>query len=121
MHHIFSRFFFVGFGAILPGVAFAQAPAVIPETVTTIAGLYGIVCSGINWFFSFIMIIAVFAILYAGLRFMTAGGQPEGVASARRYFAYALVGIVVAFLARGLVLTTSDFLGADIGSALSCF
>lgn len=121
MRFILSQLLFAGFGILLPGTVLAQAPAALPETVTTIAGLYAIVCSGINWFFSFIMVLAVFAILFAALRFMTAGGQPEGVASARRYFAYALVGLVVAFMARGLVLTTSDFLGADIGSALSCF
>lgn len=47
--------------------------------------------------------IAVIIIILAGLRFVTAGGNSEDVAGARRTLIYAFVGLVVIALARTLV------------------
>lgn len=109
--------------ALWPSVVLAQTqpPTTVPGHITSLAGFYGIFCNAVNWVFAFIMVLAVIAILMSALRFMTAGGSDEGVASARRYFIYALVGVAVAVLARSFVLTSGNYLGADISSAVACF
>lgn len=48
-------------------------------------------------------IAAVIMIVIAGLRFVTAGGDAQAVASARSTIIYALVGLVVAVMAESLV------------------
>lgn len=107
----------------MPVSAFAQtqSPVALPANVTTIAGFYDLFCGAVNWIFAFVMVLAVFALIFAGLKFMTSGGSEEGVASARRYFFYALIGVAVAALARSLVLTSGNFLGADLSAAVACF
>jgi Type IV secretion system pilin len=51
---------------------------------------------------------AVIMIMIGGLRFITGGSDPHTVSSARNMIIYALVGIVVAFLAQGIVLFVLD-------------
>ena len=50
------------------------------------------------------MVLAAITIVVAGYFFLTAGGDPDKIAKARNYVLYALIGIVVAFMARALVL-----------------
>lgn len=57
-----------------------------------------------NWLFYILVLIAVIAILIAAFLFVTSSGDPEKVGSARQFILYALVGIMVGLLAKGLVL-----------------
>ena len=57
----------------------------------------------VNWLFTVLLIVAVIFILIAAFNFITAAGDPEKVKTARQFVIYALIGVVVAFLARGLV------------------
>lgn len=54
--------------------------------------------------FVILMFLAVIAIVIAGYTFLTAGGDPEKITKSRNFVLYALVGVVVAFMARGLVV-----------------
>ena len=56
-----------------------------------------------NLVFGVLLAVAVLAIIYAGFLFITAQGEGEKVSRARNTLMYAIVGIVVALLARGLV------------------
>ena len=56
-----------------------------------------------DYIFVAILVVAILIILIAAWTFLTAGGNPDKVTSARNYLIYALVGIAVAFLARVLV------------------
>ncbi len=47
-------------------------------------------------------VAAVFVLVIAGISFMTSGGEPNKIATARRMVLYAIVGIVVAVLAQGI-------------------
>ena len=102
-------------------VALAQV-ATVPSTgvPTTILGFYNLVCIATNWFFSFVILIAVFFLLYGALKFFSAGGNEDSVATARRYLAYALVGIAVAILARSFVFVVGNFLGAPTSGLFGC-
>ena len=57
----------------------------------------------VNWLFTVLLIVAVIFILIAAFNFITAAGDPEKVKTARQFVIYALIGVVVALLARGLI------------------
>jgi len=56
-----------------------------------------------NWLFAILLIVAAIAIIIAAFTFVTAQGDPEKVKTARQFVIYALIGVLVAILARGLV------------------
>ena len=65
-------------------------------------------------------VLAVIMLLYAAFLFLTQSGSEDGVANARKYLIYALVGVAVALLAFNAVAIAKSFLSssvrADIGS-----
>lgn len=58
----------------------------------------------VDWLFVFLLIFAALFIVIAGFYFVTAQGDPEKVGKARNMILYAVIGIIVAFLARGIVI-----------------
>ena len=56
-----------------------------------------------NWLFTILVAVAGIAIVIAGYYFVTAAGNPEQITKARNFIYYALIGVVVALLARGMV------------------
>ena len=82
---------------LLPMVALAQSPPSDPGTVVnTIQTL-------IDWLFYILILAAVVVIIMAAYNFLTAAGDPDKVSKARNYIIYALIALVVAFLARAIV------------------
>ena len=57
----------------------------------------------ITWVFGILLVLVVIMVLVAGYMFVTGGGNPEQVGKARTILMYALVGLAVAVLARGIV------------------
>ncbi len=53
--------------------------------------------------FAIIGAVALIFIMLAGLKFITAQGDPQGVAKARQTIIYALIGLVIALLAEAIV------------------
>lgn len=56
-----------------------------------------------NWLFAILLIVAAIAIIIAAFQFVTASGDPEKVGSARQFVLYAMIGVLVALLAKGLI------------------
>jgi len=94
---------------VLPAVASAgwaedlfgigDQPEAAPETnVMTILG------SLTNWLFAILLIIAAIAIIIAAYFFVTASGDPDKTKRARDFVLYALIGVLVGFAAKGLVM-----------------
>ena len=116
---------FVLSGALLAAprfVVFAQSGSLVtqPTGLISSASVFDMACSVLSWVFAFVMLLAVIALLFSAAAFLFSGGEPDRVASARRYLLFSLVGVVVAVLARSLVVATGDFLGADISAAIPC-
>ncbi len=65
--------------------------------------LAGILYNLANALFLILMAAAVVAILVAGFMFISSGGDADKMASARNFIIFALVGVIVALLARVLV------------------
>jgi FtsH-binding integral membrane protein len=57
-----------------------------------------------DWIFVALLVVAAIFIIWGAIEFITSGGAPEKVGSARNKLIWALVGVVVAFIARGLVV-----------------
>lgn len=94
------------------GLAGLVAPAEgIPETITGAADIINIIDNLANWLFAILLAIAMVFIILAAFQFLTSGGDPARVTSARQSLMYALVGIAIAFLARGLVFLVRFVLG----------
>jgi hypothetical protein len=61
--------------------------------------LGSIVGAGIGFLLAIAVIIALFFLVFGGIRWMTSGGDKAKVESARNHIIAALIGLVIAFLA----------------------
>ena len=75
------------------GLAYVAPPAVELNTALTRIT---------NFLFYLLMAVAVLFLIAAGIQFVTAQGDPEKIKKARDYVLYALIGVVVGILAKGL-------------------
>ena len=57
-----------------------------------------------DWLFAILLIVAAISIIIAGYFFVTAAGDPDKTKRARDFVMYALVGVLVGFVAKGLVM-----------------
>ena len=84
---------------IVPVVGLAQPVTTNPpdlDVPTTIDNI-------LDWAFGILIFIAAFFIIVGGYYYVTAGGDAAKIGTARNFLVYALIGVAVAFLARGLV------------------
>lgn len=91
---------------LLPMAVLAQTPPSDPGTVIKTVQVL------IDWLFYILIFAAVVVIILAAYTFLTAGGDPDKVKKARDYILYALIALVVAFLARALVNWLLERIGA---------
>lgn len=56
-----------------------------------------------DWIFVILLVVAALFIIWGAFQFVLSGGDPEKVTTARNKLIWALVGIIVAFISRGLV------------------
>jgi hypothetical protein len=52
----------------------------------------------ISWLLTFAGVVALFLIIYAGIRFITSGGDAKSVDGAKKTLSYAIVGLVLILL-----------------------
>lgn len=76
----------------LPLVALAQ-PRSVQDVINIVNAIVG-------WFETIVFAIAIIMILVAAFQFLTAAGNEEKVATARKSLVWGLVGIAVALFAR---------------------
>lgn len=70
------------------------------QIVTTISG----------WIFLFAAIIAFFYLIYSGFIYLTAGGNPDSAKKGQQGLLNAIIGLVIIFLAYGIVRAMVSFL-----------
>lgn len=80
------------------------------------ADLKDTVINIIQWVLGLLGLIAVIMILYGGFMWMTAGGNEEKVASAKKIISAAVIGLIIILLAWAIVIfvanTTANVSGA---------
>ena len=99
---------------LMPVVAFAQFTTV-PNPIQSTTGLYNILCNAANWFFSIVLVIAVITFLRGAVEFFNSGGNEQQLEKAKQFMKWAVVGVIVAILARSIVLVIGNVVGADTG------
>ena len=67
----------------------------------------------VNYFLTFLGIIAVIMVIYGGVTYVTAAGKDEQLQNAKKIIMYALIGIIIVLLSFALVNT---ILGAGTGT-----
>lgn len=60
-----------------------------------------------NWILGFIAIVATLVIIYGGVQYLTAGGNEDSVANAKKTISYGIIGVVIAGLAYAMVIVVS--------------
>jgi len=90
---------------LVPMLALAQ------EEPPAAGDLWVIIASVTNWFYGIFLALAVIMVIYAGVMFLTAGGDAEKITKARNALMYAVIGVVVALLARSIVPIAKALLG----------
>jgi heme/copper-type cytochrome/quinol oxidase subunit 2 len=83
----------------LPLLAGAQIP--LPGGNPSQVG--GVIQNIIDFVTNFIFIVAVGFIIYAAYLYLTSSGEQEKVTEARKVITYAIVAIIIAFLARSII------------------
>lgn len=100
------------FSILLSSTVFAgysALPYVQPEKDVDILAILNRV---INWMYGLLVVVAGAFILYAAFIYLTSGGDPKAVASAKNYIFYTVVAVAVAFFARAIVYIVRQLLGA---------
>lgn len=92
---------------VLPVMAVAQVDP-NPTIGTTFglgtADLESTVVNIVQWVLGFLGLVAVIMILIGGFQWMTAGGNEEKVASAKKIISAAVIGLIIVLLAWAIVI-----------------
>ena len=97
---------------IVPGGSITDANNIgSTGNITNTDTLVNTIMNLINWFAWAVGLVAVVMGLWAGILFITAGGDATKVTTARNILLYAIVGIAVAILAFSLVAISQSVFG----------
>lgn len=92
---------------ILPVMAVAQVnqnPTIGTTFGLGTADLESTVVNIVQWVLGFLGLVAVIMILIGGFQWMTAGGNEEKVASAKKIISAAVIGLIIVLLAWAIVI-----------------
>ncbi|MDD5638819.1 MAG: hypothetical protein PHO28_02865 [Candidatus Pacebacteria bacterium] len=93
-----------------------KAQTQLPPNVTPPANA-GLVLATVqtitDWIFWGILMAAAIVILVSAIMFLTAGGNADKTKTARDYLMYAVIAVVIAFLARAVVYFIFRILGGS--------
>lgn len=65
--------------------------------------IIAVVAGVIEWLLGFAGALAVFAIIYSGIMYMTAGGDAEKALKARKNLLWAVFGVIIIFLSFAII------------------
>jgi len=100
----------------LPFLAFAQGGIVPVPIGGADVNIQVIITRVMSWAFGLLLVLAAAFIFYAGFTYLTASGDEAKLKSAKNYILYAVVAIVVAFLAQAIIAIVRTLLGVQPGA-----
>lgn len=94
---------------VVPFLANAQLPiGEIPSGEGV--DIWDVLIRALNWFFNIAIIIAAIYLVFAGWQYVTAAGDEEKAKKGLNTLIYALIGVGIALLAKGLIYMVSTFI-----------
>src|SRR3989344_6158133 len=82
-----------------------------PEGVATLNCIHVVFQNIVNWALIFAGVAALFFVIYAGIKYVTSGGEEEKIKSARETLTYALIGLVIIILSFAIINIISAITG----------
>lgn len=83
---------------------------ITPVIVPTNPNIPNIVNAILNWGFGLLIALAALFVLWAAYMYLTAGAIEGNLDKAKQYIFYAVIAIVIGFIARGLVTVITGLL-----------
>jgi len=100
-------------------VAISLAQAQEPDIPEINVNIWELLDRALNWFFGIAIIIAAIMLVYAGFNYVTAGGNDEKIKTATKTLIFALIGVVLALLAKGIPVLIQEFLQGNNSTSQS--
>ena len=91
----------VTFAATISGWGTKEAPSKVPTDIRQA------IMNLTNWILGFISIVATLVIIYGGVLYLTAAGNEDNVATAKKTIGFGIIGVVIAGLAYAMVIVVS--------------
>ncbi len=117
MRKIFT-YFIVALLLCVFGASAAQAKFAIPTTTNTglpaTTDINSIIKNVVQWFLALVGIVALLTIVWAGVTYMTSGGDEEKVGKAKQRLTYGILGVVVAIAGLVIVVFIYNLVNADL-------
>ena len=82
-----------------------------PEGVATLKCIPFVFQNIVNWTLIFAAVVAIFFIMFAGIKFLRSGGQEKLIEDARNTLTYAIIGLVIILLSFFIINVISDITG----------
>lgn len=108
LRHTFTGF--IGFTCPIKGT-----PCLFTDTVNTCGSccMLDVIYTVTDWIFYLAVAVAVIFIVLGAFSIITAGGSPEKVQSGRNYILYAVIGLIIGLMAKGIPALARAILGLN--------
>lgn len=84
------------------------------ENIPTLGCMWIILKNVISFFLVFAGVVAVFMIIFAGVKYITAAGDKEKISSAQKTLTFAIIGLILVILALSILSFISYFTGVGL-------
>ena len=91
----------ITFATDISGWGTKEAPSGVPTDIRQA------IMNLTNWILGFISIVATLVIIYGGVLYLTAAGNEDNVATAKKTIGFGIIGVVIAGLAYAMVIVVS--------------
>jgi len=85
----------------------------VQNGVATLACIPIVFNNVVDWAIALAGLTAVFFIIFAGIKFLTSGGDPKQVEGARKTLTYAIIGLIIVFLSFAIIKLIGTITGAS--------
>lgn len=80
--------------------------------VATLQCIPAVLSNVVDWALGLAGIVAVFFIIFSGIKFLTSGGDPKQVEGARKTLTYAIIGLIIVFFSFAIIKLMGTITGA---------
>lgn len=85
----------------------------VPDSgIREVSDVFNLLSKATSWIFVVLLFMAFIFIIMGAFTYISSKGDPKAVTLAKNYIIYALIGIVVGVLAKGLILAVCSIMGA---------